>query len=75
MGRTSSGGFPELSVPCKGFVLEIEGRADGVWERKEGVVIDEIKGVFKDLALLEEPVEVHLAQAPLLHAISTAVEH
>ena len=62
-----AGYHPEVSlrffVPCKGFVLEIEGRADGVWERKEGVVIDEIKGVFKDLALLEEPVEVHLAQA------------
>lgn len=62
-----AGYHPEVSlrfsVPCKGFILEIEGRADGVWERKEGVVIDEIKGVFKDLALLEEPVEVHLAQA------------
>ena len=26
-------------------------------------MVDEIKGVYRDLALLEAPVEVHLAQA------------
>ena len=66
--RSMGAGYhPEVSlrfqIPCKGFVLEIEGRADGVWETPKGVVIDEIKGVFKDLSLLEEPAQVHLAQA------------
>ncbi len=50
-------------VACNGFVLSVEGRADGVIERPEGVVIDEIKGIFRDLEFLSEPVLVHLAQA------------
>lgn len=50
-------------VLCKGFILSVEGRADGVIRQKEGIVIDEIKGVFKDLEYLEKPIEVHLAQA------------
>ncbi len=50
-------------VLCNGFVISVEGRADGVIVRPEGVVIDEIKGVLKELDLLKEPVEVHLAQA------------
>ncbi len=50
-------------VTCQGFTLYVEGRADGVIQQKEGVVIDEIKGIFRDINHLEEPVEVHLAQA------------
>ena len=50
-------------IGCRGFDLQIEGRADGIMETPDGIVVDEIKGVFKDLALLTEPVEVHLAQA------------
>ncbi len=50
-------------VTCQGFTLSVEGRADGVIQQKEGVVIDEIKGIFRDINHLEEPVEVHLAQA------------
>lgn len=45
------------------FQILIEGRADGIIEKPEGVTIDEIKGVYKDLFYLEEPVPVHLAQA------------
>lgn len=45
------------------YQILVEGRADGVIERPTGVTIDEIKGVYKDLALLEEPIPVHLAQA------------
>lgn len=45
------------------FVILVEGRADGVLQTGEGVVIDEIKGVHRDLRFLEEPLEVHLAQA------------
>ena len=53
----------KFEVPCKGFLFMIEGRADGIIETPEGIVIDEIKGVLKDLNLLKEPVGVHLAQA------------
>lgn len=45
------------------FVILVEGRADGVLQTEEGVVIDEIKGIHRDLRFLEEPLEVHLAQA------------
>lgn len=45
------------------YQIVIEGRADGVIESRTGVVIDEIKGIYKNLSLLEEPVPVHLAQA------------
>lgn len=45
------------------FVILVEGRADGVLQTEESVVIDEIKGVHRDLRFLEEPLEVHLAQA------------
>ena len=50
-------------IGCRGFDLQIEGRADGIIDTPEGTVVDEIKGVFKELHLLAEPVEVHLAQA------------
>lgn len=53
----------KYEIPCKGFILRLEGRADGVIELEQGIVIDEIKGVFKDLNQMKEPVEVHLAQA------------
>lgn len=45
------------------FAILVEGRADGVMQTEENVVIDEIKGVHRDLRFLEEPMEVHLAQA------------
>lgn len=44
------------------YDLQVEGRADGIIV-EEGVTIDEIKGVFRDLEQIEEPIEVHLAQA------------
>lgn len=53
----------KMPVPFDGFVLQVEGRADGVMETEAGTVIDEIKGVFKNLDTMEEPVSVHLAQA------------
>lgn len=53
----------KYEVPCKGFILKMEGRADGIIELEQGIVIDEIKGVYKDLDQLKEPIEVHLAQA------------
>lgn len=45
------------------FRLLVEGRADGIIENPGGVTIDEIKGVYQDLAYLTEPVLVHMAQA------------
>lgn len=53
------------------LVLTIEGRADGIiqnplgLETEEGpaITIDEIKGIYMDLAYLNEPFEVHRAQA------------
>lgn len=44
------------------FDIQVEGRADGVIA-EDTVCIDEIKGVFKSLEYLNEPVPVHLAQA------------
>ena len=49
-------------IPMEGFDLQIEGRADGIIDGNP-VTIDEIKGVYKSLEYLKEPVEVHLAQA------------
>ena len=47
--------------------VSVEGRADGIWTDENGeeplVVIDEIKGTYRDLSRMEAPVEVHLAQA------------
>lgn len=41
----------------------VEGRADGICYQDGGCIIDEIKGICKDVEKLEEPVKVHLAQA------------
>lgn len=65
--RMGAGYHAEVSlkyeIPCRGYIMFLEGRADGVIETDKGIVIDEIKGVFKELHALEKPVEVHLAQA------------
>ena len=45
------------------YQLVIEGRADGIFEEDGQVFIDEIKGMYQDVNLLEAPLEVHLAQA------------
>lgn len=45
------------------YQIVIEGRADGVIEAEEGVAIDEIKGIYRDLNTITEPVPVHMAQA------------
>lgn len=53
----------KYEILCDGFTLSLEGRADGIIETPDGYVIDEIKGVLKNLDSIEEPLEVHLAQA------------
>ena len=50
-------------IDCGTYAIVIEGRADGIQTDSKGVLVDEIKGVYRDLALVEEPVPVHQAQA------------
>lgn len=45
------------------YVLLVEGRADGIIEENGEITIDEIKGTYRDLARLREPVPEHVAQA------------
>ena len=49
-------------IPMGRFDLQVEGRADGIIDGSP-VTIDEIKGVYKSLEYMKEPVGVHLAQA------------
>ena len=50
-------------ISYENCILQIEGRADGIIIDENQVVIDEIKGILGELERLEEPKEVHLAQA------------
>ena len=45
------------------YDIIIEGRADGIITQPEGFTVDEIKGTYRDVSRLTEPVPVHLAQA------------
>lgn len=60
----------EYGIP---FFLRIEGRADGIFREKNRVMIDEIKGVYRDVKEMKEPVYVHKAQA-LCYAYMVAEE-
>ena len=53
----------KTEIVCDGFTLKIEGRADGLIHTKEQVMVDEIKGVLRELDRVQEPVGIHLAQA------------
>ena len=53
----------KTEIVCDGFILKIEGRADGLIHTKEQVMVDEIKGVLRELDLVQEPAGIHLAQA------------
>ena len=60
-----------LSYGGLGLDLCVEGRADGILnqgqdkksEEQADVIIDEIKGVYRELSTIKEAVPVHLAQA------------
>lgn len=58
---------PEVSlkkdIEYDDLILRVEGRADGIFSQDDRFCIDEIKGVYKKLELMEEPVLVHRAQA------------
>ena len=64
----------KITVPMKGFDCVVEGRADGIFAEDGTEWIDEIKGVYRDLNLIEQPVGVHLAQA-LCYAYIYAAQH
>ncbi len=49
--------------PTPNYTLILEGRADGVVESGKSLMIDEIKGTYRDLFRMREPNPVHLAQA------------
>lgn len=57
----------KIKIPCRGYSIQVEGRADGVIWKEDGeyreVQIDEIKCVLRDLQHIEKPVGMHLAQA------------
>ena len=53
----------KTEIVCDGFTLKIEGRADGLIHTKEQVMVDEIKGVLRELDRVQEPSGIHLAQA------------
>ena len=56
------------------FEICVEGRADGIFTDETGYNIDEIKGVYRELASIENPIEVHRAQA-LCYGYIWACEH
>ena len=44
-------------------IFRVEGRADGFFTEDGQICIDEIKGVYRNIHQMEEPVSVHRAQA------------
>ena len=65
--RMGSGYQAEVKLACEvreeEFTFRVEGRADGILTEAGGVVIDEIKGVYRNLEHIREPEPVHMAQA------------
>lgn len=67
--QKSGGESYQAEVPLKyismqeGYSILVEGRADGIIETADSILIDEIKGTYRDLFHIREPEAVHLAQA------------
>ena len=53
----------KAQFPADGYNIVVEGRADGILDVREKLMIDEIKGTYRDLNRMKRPVAVHLAQA------------
>lgn len=49
--------------PAEQYILVVEGRADGIVHTDKEVFIDEIKGTYRDVYRMKQPVPVHVAQA------------
>lgn len=56
------------------FQITVEGRADGIFPGESNITVDEIKGVYQDIFALDEPIQVHRAQA-LCYAYIYATDH
>lgn len=80
--------FLRYAFPAENYVLIVEGRADGIIDVSKPdladpsktvreVMIDEIKGTYRDLSRMKEPIPVHLAQArcyAYIYSMNNAVE-
>lgn len=55
--------FLRYTHETKQYVLMVEGRADGIIDINGEITIDEIKGTYRDVSRMKEPVPVHVAQA------------
>ena len=65
----------KMNVDYEEFYIRLEGRADGIITEESGVTIDEIKGMYKDVQKMKEPVEVHKAQAMCYACIYASQNH
>nr|WP_289767625.1 ATP-dependent DNA helicase [uncultured Acetatifactor sp.] len=53
----------KMTFPADGYMLSVEGRADGIIRKDGSVTIDEIKGTYRDLFRIIAPMPLHVAQA------------
>lgn len=53
----------KYTLQTEGYVLTVEGRADGIIHHENQVIIDEIKGTYRELARMREAMPLHIAQA------------
>ena len=56
----------KICIPGEKYDIVIEGRADGILKdsgKKPEVTVEEIKGTYRNIEKMKEPVPVHLAQA------------
>ena len=81
MGSTYQAEVPlTITVPVTyddvSLEITVEGRADGIFPAKDGsgMTIDEIKGIYRHVSRLKEPVLVHKAQA-MCYGYIYAKEH
>lgn len=51
------------TLPTDQYILVVEGRADGIIHHEGQVIIDEIKGTYRDLEKMRGPMPLHIAQA------------
>ena len=52
----------KMTVPVGDVEIVLEGRADGIFTEPDGrVTVDEIKGMYQDVALFQEPILVQPA--------------
>lgn len=51
------------TMPTDQYILVVEGRADGIIHHEGQVIVDEIKGTYRDLEKMKAPMPLHIAQA------------